>query len=515
MSDEAPSTQSRRQFLGKAALAATVGMTGCSFPGPNILVCISDDQSYPHASAYGCKFVNTPSFDRIAREGALYTNAFCSSPGCSPSRASLLTGIHPWQLEQAGTHASSFPRAYQTYPDLLGSPNGFTGKGWGPGNWRIDRTHDPTGWEYNAIETEQQDVGIRRTDYAANFESFIEGRSKRPFNFWFGASEPHRPFQKGVGLTSEKGWEDVEVPPFLPDTPEIRSDLLDYAVEIEYFDKHLGRMLDILEERGELDKTLVIVSSDNGMAFPRAKANCYEYGAHVPLAIRGPRSGPHSPRGFEGGRVVDDPVSFVDLTATIYDVTGHRRQAEKLPGRSLAEPWGNDEGSKAPDGVYFGRERHSSSRYNNLGYPQRAIRTKDYLYIRNFKPDRWPAGDPQKYEEDGTLGRMHGGYHDIDACPTLDYLIEHRDDPAIRPYFLMAVDKRPADELYDIRNDPGCLHNVAGDIAHTSARLGLAQQLLDYLRKTGDPRILGNGDVWETYERYSPIRTFPEPPESL
>jgi N-sulfoglucosamine sulfohydrolase len=500
-------------------------MTGCSLIRPNVLICVSDDQSYPHASAYGCKFVNTPNFDRIAREGVLYTNAFCSSPGCSPSRASLLTGLHPWQLKQAGTHASSFPFDYETYPYYFERSTGrsdrqvgFSGKGWGPGHWQIDRAHDPTGWEYNEIEAEPQHKGIRRTDYAANFEAFLEKRTGSGFYFWFGASEPHRDFEKGVGLAAGKRLDDVEVPAFLPDTDEVRSDLLDYATEIEHFDMHLGRMLDILESRDELDNTLIIVTSDNGMAFPRAKANCYEYGVHVPLAIRGPRGGIRSPRGFDGGRVVNDLVSFVDLTATIYDVADSPWQAKNLPGRSLALAETRREAAiakPASDVVYFGRERHSSSRHDNLGYPQRAIRTKDYLYIRNFKPDRWPAGDPQKFEEDGSLGPMHGGYHDIDACPTLDYLIENRNDPAIRPYFLMSVDKRPADELYDIRNDPGCLHNLAGDIVHASARLGLAQRLLAYLRETGDPRVLGNGDIWETYERYSPIRTFPEPPEAL
>jgi uncharacterized sulfatase len=493
-----------------------------SFFWPNILVCISDDQSYPHASAYGCKFVNTPNFDRIAREGVLYTNAFCSSPGCSPSRASLLTGLHPWQLRQAGTHASSFPAELRTYTGNHNSVRGsleshlvgYTGKGWGPGRSEYPDDFSPAGVEFNQIEADTERPGVRRTDYAANFKAFLDQPNRptsRPFCFWYGASEPHRPFGQGSGLQAGKRMEDVEVPSFLPDSSEVRSDLLDYAAEIEHFDTHLGRMIELLEERDLLEDTLVIVTSDNGMAFPRAKANCYEYGAHVPLAIRGPR-------GFAGGRVVEELVSFVDLTATIYDVAETLFLRRDLLGHSLANTLSRQEEltyNGPRDAVYFGRERHSSSRYNNLGYPQRAIRTKDYLYIRNFKPDRWPAGDPQKFEEDGTLGPMHGGYHDIDACPTLDYLVEHRDDPEIRPYFLMAVDKRPADELYDIRNDPGCLHNLAGDIAHASARFGLAQQLLTYLRQTGDPRALGNGDIWETYPRYSPIRTFPEPPESL
>jgi N-sulfoglucosamine sulfohydrolase len=510
---------SRREFLGGATLAGTAAWGACAqtqLARPNILFCISDDQSHPHASAYGARFVHTPNFDRVAREGVLFTNAFSPSPGCSPTRAAVLTGRHDWQIEQAGTHASSFPARYETYPDLLeraGYRIGYTGKGWGPGNWDEDRPRNPAGPEFNVIETDPGHEGIRRTDYAENFNVFLDQRpAGEPFCFWYGASEPHRVFQQGVGLASGKRLEDVDVPPFLPDTTEIRSDMLDYAFEIEHFDAHLGRILDALEQTEELENTLVIVTSDNGMAFPRAKANCYEFGIHMPLAIRwGDR--------VPARRTIDDLIGFVDLTATILDAAGvDDTVPASLSGRSILDILESEqEGTLDParDAVYSSRERHSSSRYDNWTYPQRSIRTRDYLYIRNFKPDRWPAGAPQKYEEDGTLGPMHGGYHDIDACPTLDYLIENRDDPEVQPYFLMAVDKRSAEELFDIHEDPGCLVNLADEPAHEASRQQLANKLEAYLRDTGDPRVVGDGDIWETYKRYSPIRTFPEPPESL
>ena len=182
------------------------------------------------------------------------------------------------------------------------------------------------------------------------------------------------------------------VPPFLPDTPEVRSDILDYCVEIECFDTHLGRMLKALEDAGELDKTIVIVTGDNGMPFPRAKANCYEYGIHVPLAIRWGSRAP-------GGRSVDDVVGFVDLTATILDVAGvSPPAATPIAGRSLLNILlSTKQGIVDPTrtAAWSARERHSSSRYNNWTYPQRALRTPQFLYICNFKPDRWPAGDPR------------------------------------------------------------------------------------------------------------------------
>jgi len=511
-----------------ATLLLATASPAATHSRPNILVALSDDQSWVHASAYGSSAVSTPAFDRVARQGALFTQAFSPTPGCSPTRAALLTGRHSWMIEQAGTHASSFPRTYPVWPDTLeasGYTIGATGKLWGPGNWAISGwERNPAGPAWSRLESPPPAEHIRKTDYAANFEAFLAERpTGRPFAFWYGASEPHRAFEPGVGLRSGKRLDDVVVPPFLPDVPEVRSDLLDYLCEIEWFDRHLDRMLVALEKAGELDNTLVIVTSDNGMAFPRAKANLYEYGVHMPLAIMWRARMP-------GGRVIDDLVGFVDLTATILDVAGAEPPSEAPPlsGRSfedilLSEKDGIVDPTR--DGVYVARERHSSSRFNSLGYPQRGLRTHEYLYIRNFAPERWPAGAPRKYgtgsyadEADvraKRLGPMHGGYHDIDRCPTLDYLVAHRDDPAIAPFLHLAVDKRPGEELYDIRADPGCLENLAAGAAHAETLVRLRQKLTRYLEETGDPRVTGSGDVWETYPRYSPLRWFPTPQWAL
>lgn len=483
---------------------------------PNILFAISDDQSYPHASAYGCRFVNTPAFDRVASEGILFNNAFSASPGCAPSRAALLTGKNDWQIEQAGTHASSFPLEYTVYPDILENAGyfvGYTRKGWGPGNWEISgRTRNPAGNAFNSETLEPPFGGIANNDYSANFAQFLEQRPEdQPFCFWYGASEPHRVFEKGVGLKMGKRLEDVDVPDFLPDTKEVRSDLLDYAVEIEWFDKHLGEMIQMLEEAGELDNTIVVVTSDNGMAFPRAKANLYEYGIHVPMAVMWGDK-------IAAGQVIDEPVSLIDLAPTYMAVAknGKHELTSKYPmeGRNLLpmllgeEAW---EDSLKHSGVYASRERHSSSRWNNLTYPQRAVRTDSFLYIRNFKPERWPAGAPQKYNSENELGPMHGGYHDIDGCPTFDFLIENREEPGVSKYFHLSVDKRPEEELFDIINDPGCLNNLVMNSSYEETLNAYREKLGGYLMKTGDPRVTGNGDIYETYIRYSLIRKFPEP----
>ncbi|MGK6352007.1 sulfatase family protein [Parapedobacter sp. DT-150] len=475
---------------------------------PNILLFIADDQSWPHTSAYGDNAISTPGFDRIAGEGVLFNHAFAASPGCSPSRASLLTGLNCWQLEEAGTHASSFPTAFKAFPDLLeaaGYAIGFTGKGWAPGDYRTSgRKRNPAGPAFSSREMDSP-KGISAVDYTANFIEFLEQRDDdRPFFFWVGTHEPHRAYEKGIGRSSGMRPDEVIVPDFLPDVAEVRSDLLDYGFEIQWADVHLQRILKVLDERGELDNTLIVYTSDNGMPFPRAKANVYEYGIHVPLAIRWGNQ-------VTGGRVSDDLVSLMDLFPTFLDVAQADYPNYRIEGKSLLD--GLTGVSPFPrDAVYASRERHSSSRWNNLGYPQRCIRTKQYLYIRNFAPERWPAGDPRQYDETGQLGKPHGAYHDIDDAAA-NFLIREGNDSLYADLFRLAVGKRPAEELYDITTDPACLVNIAGDTTFTEELLELRHRLGGYLMQTSDPRVIGNGEaVFERYPRLSgPIRQFPHP----
>ncbi|HBE68759.1 MAG TPA: heparan N-sulfatase [Planctomycetaceae bacterium] len=494
---------------------------------PNILIAISDDQSYPHASAYGEPVVQTPAFDRVARSGVLFNNAFTPCPGCSPMRAAFLTGQHVWQIRHAGTHASSFPKELKTFTGELekaGYRIGYTGKPWGPGNHRVSGwEQNPVGKSYSKLKTKSP-PGISATDYAKNFEAFLDEQSSTagPFCFWYGGHEPHRSFEKGAGKKAGLDPASVRVPKFLPDSDEIRADLTDYYAEINWFDLHLGRMLDSLQERGILENTLVIVTSDNGMAFPRAKANLYEYGIHMPLAIAW-QAGPVS-----GGIQEDALVSLLDVTATVYAAADVAEPAgQPLSGRSLlpllSQTTSAAEPNESRQAVFAGRERHSSSRFNSLGYPCRCVRTKEYLYIRNFKPERWPAGPGQKYSSakfnqagelvETTLGPAHGGYHDIDACPSLSWMIANREKPNVKPYFEAAVALRPAEELYSIGNDPACMVNLA-DSAEHAAELQLHRKILmDELHRTGDLRAIApdQGDEWETYPRYSGLRWFPIP----
>ena len=189
---------------------------------PNILLALSDDQSWPHASAYGDTSVRTPAFDRVAQAGVLFTHAFCPASQCSPSRACLLTGRNIWQLEEAGTQASSFPSKFKVYPELLeqsGYHVGYTGKPWGPGNWKVSgRRQNPAGPAYNQHRLKPPTNQISSCDYTTNFIAFLQAcPPDAPFCFWFGCHEPHRNYKQGSGIQAGKNPKHISVPPFYPD----------------------------------------------------------------------------------------------------------------------------------------------------------------------------------------------------------------------------------------------------------------------------------------------------------
>ena len=505
---------------------------------PNILFAISDDQSFAHTSFAGCTFIETPAFDRIAREGIYFTNCYSGSPGCAPSRSAIVTGRHHWQNEQSGQHQSSWLKKYVPFIDALGQ-NGYvagrTGKGVAPFRYArsekdsLWRETDAAGIEHSNIRYEEGDTeqpiasGINQLNYFENFKYFMDSvREDKPFFFWYGGTEPHRAFEEGSWKRVGKKLEDVVVPEFLPDSEVVRGDLLDYAVEIEWFDMHLQRMLEYLEAKGELDNTIVIVTSDNGMAFPRAKANGYEYGVHVPMAIR-------YPEGFPGSRVVEDPIGFADLAPTILEIT-KSESGDMMPisGKSFLKVLqSNEEGQVDPERKYAfsGRERHSSSRYMNWCYPQKIISDGNYVFTWNVKPERWPAGAPQKFDpkDTTTLLPMYGldddgnyisdaAFMDIDDCPTKTFIIENYKDPEVKPFFKLAHGKRPEFEFFDVNKDPFCLNNLAGNPEYADIEDELKTRLMAELTQSKDPRVTGpDPDIFESYIRYSRIRKFPKP----
>jgi N-sulfoglucosamine sulfohydrolase len=437
---------------------------------PNILFVVADDWSYPHAGAYGDRTVKTPAFDRVAREGALFENAFTLAPSCTPSRAAILTGQAPHRLAEGGNLHSFLPARFAVYPDILeaaGYHVGFTGKAWGPGRFEPGgRTRNPAGPAFES------------------FDAFLAKRpGGKPFCYWFGSNHPHRPYQAGAGARAGLRAESVAVPPYLPDTPEVRGDLLDYYQEVQLFDEQLGRLLQALERSGELDDTLVVVTSDNGLPFPRAKANLYDAGTRMPLAIRWPRR-------VKAGTRVAAYVSHGDLAPTLLEAAGATTPPE-MTGRSLlALLRGARE--KQRDAAFFERERHANVRKGDLAYPARGVRTAEFLYIRNYRPERWPAGDPELVFAVGPFG-------DIDGGPSKELLM--RDATQAR-FFELATAKRPAEELFDLRKDPGQLKNVAAERAYAKDLARLRARLQEWQRRTGDPRLTSDDDRWDAYPYY-------------
>ena len=448
---------------------------------PNILFAIADDWSWPHAGAYGDPTVKTPAFDRVAREGVLFTRAFAAAPSCTPSRAALLTGRYPHQLDEGGVLHGFLPERFPVYTDLLeraGYYVGYTRKGWGPGRFEPGgRTRNPAGPQFS------------------DFETFLRGRSAgQPFVFWFGSQDPHRPYEEGSGAASGIDLASIRVPAFLPDTPEVRRDLADYFFEVQRFDRELGDIVERLRALGELDNTLIVITADNGMPFPRAKANVYDAGARVPFAMRWPGRA-------KAGLVSEALVNLSDLAPTFLEAAGLTPPGSMGARSVLALAAGGKQTGR--DHVFIQRERHANVRRGDLSYPVRAVRTNDWLYIRNLRPDRWPAGDPEMYVAVGPYG-------DIDGGPSKTLLLERRNDPAIARFFALATAKRPAEELYDLQADPSQLINVAGDPKHGATKTRLRRELDEWMRTTGDPRATTDDDRWDRYPYYGQPAKTPE-----
>lgn len=462
----------RREFIGCAAAALPAQQQR----RPNILFVLADDWMWPHASISGEPVVKTPTFDRLAKDGVLFTNAHVSAPSCTPSRAAMLTGQWHWRLGEGANLGGTLPSKFPVYPDLLeaaGYHVGFTGKGWSPGDPEPGgRKRNPAGPRFNS------------------FAAFLEQRKPgTPFCFWLGIIDPHRPYDRGTGMKSGMNATQVRVPPYLPDNNTVREDICDYFFEVQRYDKTAGEAIKLIES--ELDNTIVVMSGDNGWPFPRSKATCYETGTHVPLAVSWPAR-------VKAGQTVADFVSLTDLAPTFLEAAGVRTPQE-MTGRSLLPVM--TAGKRARDFVLTGMERHVPSRGEiRGGYPMRTIRTREYHYIRNFLPDRWPSGDPnaKPASAEQWSATTGVGFADIDAGPSKAVVVADRESK----YFRYAADKRPARELYDIRKDPYELNNLAAEPKVKSVVDKLDAQLIAELKASGDPRATGGGDEFDHYIWY-------------
>lgn len=483
-------------FLLRLDWMLALAATSVAAPGaPNILMAVADDWSYGHASAYGCSWVKTPAFDRVARQGLLFTHAYTPNAKCAPSRSCMLTGRLPWQLKDAANHVCYFPPEFKTYPEALGEHGYFVGmtqKGWGPGiaTNAQGQPRQMVGRPFNARKAPPPAQGILNNDYAANFEDFLNAvPAGKPWCFWYGSVEPHRGYEYGSGAAKGgKRTSDIgRVPGCWPDNEVVRNDLLDYAFEVEHFDRHLGRMLELLEKRGQLENTLVLVTSDNGMPFPHNKGQAYNDANHMPLAVMW-KAGIQRP-----GRTVEDYVSFIDFAPTFLEVAGlSRERAGMAPfaGHSLTDLFRGERVSASAqprDHLLIGKERTDIGRPNDWGYPIRGIVQGEMLYLHNFEPSRWPGGNPET------------GYLDCDGGPTKTEVLKARLNPALKRYWDLCFGKRPGEELYDLKRDPDCVENLAGRAERAAQAARLKEQLFSELKAQGDPRMFGQGAIFDQY----------------
>lgn len=466
---------------------------------PNILFCISDDQSYQHTGANGDPVIKTPAFDRVADEGLRFTHAFCDAPTCGPSRSAILTGQSIWRLEEAGNIHSTLPAKFATYTNELrkgGYKVGATGKAWSPGRLEPGgRTENPAGLLYEGKTIDPPFRMMRNTNYAGNFEDFMaEVDGDEPFCFWLGTSEPHRSYEAGSGLKTGKDLSKIVVPAVFPDNEIVRSDIADYLVEIEHFDTMVGRAIATLEERGMLDNTIVVLTSDHGMPFPRAKASLYDLGSRIPLAIRWPE-------GIENpGRVVDSFVNLSDLAPTFLDAAGLKPPA-MMSAQSLMDVFEGKK-PKGREAAFIAMERHDGCRAGGKGYPCRAIRTADYMYIYNFEPTRWPSGSP-----DPTVCARAIPFGEVDSSPTKTYMMDYSNRYGVAHLAELAFGMRPREELYDLKEDPEQMNNLAGAMGYEEVQKELRNRLRTHLADTKDPRIVGGKVDWDYYPYYGRIRT--------
>jgi uncharacterized sulfatase len=486
---------------------------------PNILLLFADDLGR-YASAYANPdipspndIITTPAFDRVAREGALFQNAFVSVPSCTPSRAALNTGRH---FFRNGSHAQlHFPwqkGVADPFDRIKGMPLVLRDGGYHIGlTYKLHMRESIIGGKQNIYDK----AGRNLNDYSefltkakdrqaakekildqvrGNFRDFLAKREKdQPFFYSFNPTNTHRKWILGSGKDL---WglnpDDLKgrMPPVLPDVPSIREDMADYLGEVMAFDAACNVLIQIVEEMGELDNTMVVISGDHGIpGFPRGKTNVHDFGSQVPLAIRWPAK-------VAAARNIKVPVSLIDLAPTFLAAAG-LESPDDPNGQSLLPALAPDgDESKLRGWVLIGRERHAwRARDGQLPYPVRALRTPDFLYVKNFKPERWPMGDPFGVTEDSQpshdqlVNNTYSAFPDIDSSPAKAWLVEHRRDAGMETFVEYAWGKRPAEELYDMGKDPQQTKNVAQDPAYAETLAKLRTQLINELKANDDPRL--------------------------
>lgn len=452
---------SRRGFAGGTLATAISAATGSqAHPGtpanPNIVFLFSDDHSVPDLGCYGAP-VRTPHLDRLCREGIRFTQAFVTSPQCSPSRASVFTGRSP--------HAIGCSRLHAPIPaDVSHLIDGLKTAGYYAGAYR--KVHAGASFQKSL-----DFYGDRNEAFSTFFEKRPAGK---PFFLQIGFYDPHRAYQPGA-VSPPHAPASVRVPPFLPDTAEVRRDLALYYDEISRLDRECGEVLALLKKHGLTDNTMVVFAADNGMPFPRAKGSLYDPGIGVPLIVRWPGR-------VEPGSISDELVSFVDLPATWLAAAG----AELLPameGRSLV-PLLEGRPHASREAIYSERNWHDN------WDPMRCVRTRRYKLIQNYRPEL-----------------PYRPSLDLEESPTWKSYLALAESGELRAeHGQLLTPRRPPVELYDLDEDPNEFRNLAAESRMAEVVGDLQGKLSRWMQETNDflPPPLGAIPI-ERYRRRDPL----------
>ena len=429
---------------------------------PNFVLIIADDMNWDDNGAYGHPSIRTPNIDRLAREGMRFEHAYLTASSCSPSRSSILTGRYPHNTDAEQLHWP-LPAGQVTFVEKLREAGYWSASA---GKWHLGpfieerfdlvRKADVSGFQLPTGEPGQKPSMVA-TDASgcAEWISVLQARPKdRPFFLWLAALDPHRDYEQGI-IDRPHRPEDARVPPYLPDTPEVRGDLALYYDEIARLDSYVGLVLDELEKQGVAENTLVLFFSDNGRPFPRDKTTLYDGGIKTPWIVRWPGR-------VEPGSLNPNLVSSIDIAPTLLELAG-QPVGPTFEGRSFVAML-SDPAHAIREFVFAEKHWHDYEDH------ARAVRSKRFKYIRNDYPD---------------LPNTPGA--DAGRSPTYQTMLRLRKRKELsEPQMACFLKPRPAEELYDTQNDPYELNNLAADPAHEKVLAEHRQALNDWAARTAD-----------------------------
>jgi N-sulfoglucosamine sulfohydrolase len=460
------SQMKRRPFLTSALsnLAALKGLgQTASREQKNILFLIADDLGL-HTGAYGDKTAITPNLDRLASQGVRFTNAFCTTASCSASRSVMMSGLHNHSSGHYG-HAHDF-HGFSYLPQIKSAPELLQQNGYKTG--LIGKLHvnplDRFAWDLNKPGGNRNVWGMAQTA-----RTFMQQNQQNSWYLHVGFGDPHRA-QKGFANQNYPNVKrtvfdpkKVQVPSFLPDNPQTREEVAEYYEASNRLDQGIGFFMDALKETGQLDKTLIVFISDNGMPFPNAKTNCYDAGAHLPMIL-------FDPSAKKRGVVNQGLVSWVDLLPTFLDWSGTKGPDYSLHGRSVLK-MSQEERPAGWDKVFLSHQFHEVTMY----YPVRAVRTEKYKYIRNLFPE---------------LSFPHAS--DLYGSKTWQSVLEQGEKGKVGARTAGKYLHRSAEELYDITTDPDELNNLASQPAHRETLAYLRKEVDQFRKATKDPWLIND-----------------------